>query len=407
MGYLLFFFVEVLFLFRVEKTMWGKYITPLNMLMLPFVFATFVAIIYPLIDGDIPHYYLPSLVLWMFGLVLFEIPSCILAYQFNRQRNYQLFIIKEGKYDDFYVVLKYIAYFCILLSLLKLGSLSSQMDSFGTDEFSEQYQSKGIFAHLSVLLSAIFSYAIYKLDRNHKSAIIIVAGALIGMYAVGTKSWIIAPVFIGYLARLLSGRTKITLKNLLFPIILATFLFFFSYYLIIVVSLNNELDSDLMIYLVNHFIDYFCSGSLTLSIDYRLGFIEPDMTDALFGPIINIFNALFGLEYVKVINPVFIDIGTLGASNVRTFFGTIYAYSHSVFVLVLMTLLFSFITNLIYAYARKSKSIFLSLANCSNLVFLALGFFEFYWLNLSCYELFFLFLIMHFFLNRQYRVQKI
>ena len=67
--------------------------------MLPFVFATMVAIVFPIIDGNTPHYYLPSLILWMFGLALFEIPSYILAIEFNKQGNVSYFKISKGKYE--------------------------------------------------------------------------------------------------------------------------------------------------------------------------------------------------------------------------------------------------------------------------------------------------------------------
>ncbi len=401
MLYLFLLLLEAIILFRIEYLMWGKVITPLNVLMLPFVIATLIGIIYPYVDGDIPHYYLPSLVVWMICLLLFEIPSFYIASMANKTDSVQHFVIKIGESDNYYSLLKLVAFGCILISLIKLRSLSSSLDDFGTDDFSDQYQSAGLFAHLSVLLSAIFSIAIFKLDKHHKSAVLIILGSLIGMYAVGTKSWIIAPILIGYYARLLTGKTKINYKTIILPLIVILLIFFFSYYLIIVIAGGSESSDAFYTYVFNHFIDYVSSGSLTLSLDYKMGFIEPEMTEALFGPLINVIHMITGDKYVNVINPVFIDIGTLGESNVRTIFGTIFAYSKSYLILVSMTLLISFITNLIYSRSRQSDSLFLLLGNCANLVFLTFGFFDFYWLTLTPYEILAIFLLMHIFLKEK------
>lgn len=401
MIYLVLFLTEVVLLTLLEKRQWGHLMTPLNLLAWPYTIAVLVIIAYRIVEPDIPDFYYPSLIIWMVGLLLFEIPSFLIATKTPLRFKRSDFDICICKNDDYYQVLKLFAYFCIAVSLLKIRSLSESIDSFGSDEFSEQYQTSSIFAHLSVALSCVFSFAIYKIDSKHKSAAVIILGSLIGMYAVGTKSWIIAPMLIGYYARLMAGKNHITLNTTIFPVLVVFVIFFLSYFLAIVYVGGNDASEGFFIFICNHFVDYFCGGALSLGIDFQKGFLEPQMTEALFGPLLNFVYMIIGHPYVNVINPIFIDLGVLGEGNVRTFFGTIYAYSRSPLFFIIISFVFSTFTNLLYSKSRSSSSVFLLLANTANLVFLTFGFFEFYWLNLSCYEIPVIFLLMHYFLYKK------
>ena len=389
-----------------DRFLWGTFITPLNVLSIPYAVAVVIIIIYQKIVPGIPEFYYPSLCIWIFGLTLFIIPSTIWAKCTRKMFKGRYTAIIESRKDDSYKLLRNIAFVCIALSLFKIRNLSGNIASFGSEDFSEQYQSSSILNHISVFLSCVFSYAIYKLDSNHKSSIIIIVGTLVGMFAIGTKSWIIAPFLIGYYSRLLTGKERLGMKTTIFPILIIVAIFFFSYYLAIVVISEQDMSNEFFVFICNHFVDYFCGGVLTLSIDYKMGFIEPQMSTALFAPIINVFNALFGLEYVKTVNPVFLDIGVLGTNNVRTFFGTIIAYSRNPALFVILSIMFSTFVYYIYAVSKQSRSIFILLANASNLTFLTFGFFDFYWLTLSSYEIPFIFLIMHVWLYSRHRNLK-
>lgn len=407
MIYLLLFLTEVVLLTLLEKNKWGHLMTPLNLLMWPYTIAVLVIILYGFIEPDIPDFYYPSLIIWMVGLLLFEIPSFLIATKTPARFKNTDFKVFACEKDDHYRMLKLFAYFCIMVSLLKIKLLFGSLDSFGSDEFSEQYQTSGAFAHLSVILSCIFSFAIYKADSKHKSAYVILLGSLIGMYALGTKSRIIVPILIGYYARLLAGKNRITLNAVIFLVVIVFSIFFFSYYLSIIYVGGNDVSGDFFLFICNHFINYFCGGALSLGIDYQKDFLEYQMTETLFGPILNFCYMITGHSYVNTVNPIFIDLGVLGESNVRTFFGAIYAYSKSPLLFVIMSLSFSIYTNFLYSKSRCSSSLFLLLANSGNLVFLTLGFFDFYWLTLLCYEIPVIFLLMHFFLYRKNNIRSI
>lgn len=369
----------------IEKKLWGIIITPVNVLSIPYAIVTLIAVLYSNCVTEVPNFYLPSLVIPCLGLFLFFIPSLFFSTLVKKDRINRYVTLKR---DDSYNLLKILGIIGIIISLLRIRNTISDGFSFGGDEFSEQYEVSGFFAHLNVLLSAIFSYMIYKSDSKHKSAYVIIGLLLIGMYAVGVKSWIIAPVLIGYLARLFSNKSILNLKNLLFPVFICSGVFFLSYYLIMILSEGNDITDSWMNFVVNHFMDYLIGGSLSFSLDYQQGILEPEMKLALVRPIINFFIALFGDgRYIDGINPVFLSIGELGDTNVRTFIGTIWCYSHDSLFFIVFVLNFAFIVYFLYYVSVKSQNVFLLLANCSVLTFLALGFFEFYWLNLSPYEI--------------------
>ena len=390
MFYLLIFLLEVVFLAYSEKKRWNSLVTPLNVMMLPNAVAVIIAIVYSFSNQYVPNFYLPSLIVWILGLFVFSLPS----FYFSSLTQNDGFNIVLGPKDDHYKLLNVIATICILISFVKLRSLSGNLDKFGTDEFTDEYQTKGIFAHLSVVLCAIFAYSIYKFDKQHIYSLFIILGSLIGMFAVGTKSWIIAPLLIGYYCRLLTGKTELNVKTIVLPIIIIFGIFFLSYFLIMVIASTSEMSFDFMVYIIEHFIDYFSGANLAFSLDYQKGILEPEMGDALVAPFVNILHLFTNEPYVNVINPIYWDLGDLGENNVRTVFGAFLCYSHSYFVFVVMSLLYSIITYTIYVKSRNSRSLFMLMANCTCLAFLTFSFFDFTWVNLTPYEILAIFIIL-------------
>ncbi len=390
MFYLLIFLLEIVFLAYSEKKRWNSLVTPLNMMMLPNAVAVIIAIVYSFSNQYVPNFYLPSLIVWILGLFVFSLPS----FYFSSLTQNGGFNIVIGPKDDHYKLLNIIATICILISFVKLRSLSSSLEQFGTDDFADEYQVKGLFAHMSVFICAIFAYSIYKLDRCHLYSIFVVIGSLIGMYAIGTKSWIVAPLLIGYYGRFLTGKTAFNFKNVALPGILIFGIFFLSYFLIMVIASTSEMSFDFMVFIIEHFIDYFSGANLAFSLDYQKGILEPEMGDALVAPFVNIVHLFTNEPYVNTINPIYWDIGDLGENNVRTVFGAFLCYSHSYFVFVVMSLLYSIITYTIYVKSRNSRSLFMLMANCTCLAFLTLSFFDFYWMNLTPYEILAIFIIL-------------
>ena len=383
MIYILLYISEVVILLLFEKRLWGTLLTPVNMLSLPCTIVILIAIAYSYSSDTIPDFYLPSLTVWGLGLMLFAIPSVILS-KLSKKRRFSYKVIGN---DDAYKIIYTIGVICIFFSLVRVLNIVGAGLSFGNEEFINEYETSGILAHMNVLMSVIFSYMIFKSDSNHKFSYLIIVLSLIGMYAVGVKSWIIAPFLIGYYARLITNRTVFTIKSVILPILASVGFFLFSYYLIMIISGDVELTSGWTDFIINHFLLYLIGGPLSFSLDYQQGILEPIMQESLIGPLIDIFKAIFGGEYTEKINPVFLSIGELGETNVRTFLGTIWAYAQDGMIFIVVVISLSFYIHIVFALSKRSNNIFIILAHCSNLVLLSFGFFEFYWLNLSAYEM--------------------
>lgn len=377
--------VEVFFLCLVEHRLWNTWLTPAISLTVPFTAVAVVAAVVSTISDDIPDMYYPALIVWIVGIPFFMIPSVLLA---PANKKMPICADISNNNDDYYKLFRNIAFVIVAINLMRLRStMLVSAFTFGSDELSEEYEATGVLAHLNQLLYAIFPYMMYKADRYHKSAYLIIVLTLVSMFAVAVKSWIIIPLFAGMFLRIHMGKTKLGIKVILIPIVCGVLVFFVSYYLIMVVSGQSELSSEWFEYLYFHFVDYLIGGLLAFSLDFQQGILEPVMTESLFGPLVNIFQALTGGEFVNVLNPVFYPIGELGENNVRTFMGTIICFSQDVFFSIVIVILMSIMLYIYFLMSRHTNSIFIVIASCYNLAFLLFGYFDFYWLTLSSYEI--------------------
>lgn len=230
-------------------------------------------------------------------------------------------------------------------------------------------------------------------------AIMIVILGLFCMYANGVKSWILGPIIMGGLARVTVGKTKLTPRLIIIITFTCVVVFALSYILLMVITGQSEFDVDFGEFLLDHFMYYLIGGPLSFSIDYKMGLLEPEMTNALFAPIVNVYRLFFGGNFLNPLNPIGIHL-IHSENNVRTCIGTIFAYSHSWWGLISVSLIFSLYFYIIYIYAKKlPNNPFILLANCTNLAYLVLGFFDFYWLTLNVYEMVMIYLILGFIFN--------
>lgn len=398
---LLLYIIEIVILTIVEKKNWGTYLTPLNCLSIPTGVITLLAIVYPYFS-NFPHFYLPSLIVWIIGLGIFELPSMVLS-QALKSKTYKNNLHITFCHRHFYIAIVIFSIIAILITFLKMKSAAATA-TWGSDEFSDNYSSNSFIGHLSVVIAALLSYTILISGKDHKAAIIISILFIISLYAVGVKSWIIAPIMIGFLARVKLKLTKFSYKIILILLFTFSGVFILSYILLMVVAGKSEFNSDFINFLLNHFMFYLIGSPLSFSIDFQAGILEPTQWEALFAPLVNICRLFTSEPYIDPINPTLIPIAE-GHANVRTFIGTIFAYSNSWMGMTIVLLIFSITINFIYLISYHTHNPFLILANCANLTFLNLGFFEFYWLNLRPYEIIGILLFMSF-IYRYFPVAK-
>lgn len=401
MIYILLFIVEIALLVRIDRQLWGTFFTPLTCLSIPTAAVIFISIIASCSISDYYPFYFPSLVVWMVGLLIFALPSWILFGKVSlkniRLKSKDLYIIESHslRSREAYKILTAFTILLLIFAFIKMPSPGTS--TWGSDEFSSEYSSNGMLLnHINVCLSVMLCYYIYIADRSRRMAFAIIGLCLIDMYAIGVKSWIIAPCIIGYYARLITGKSKFSYKSFLIIAFAGMLVFALSYILLMVGTGKSEFNGKFFTFLINHFVSYIAGAPLTFSIDFQKGIQEPYLFQSLFAPLINIKNLIFGGEPVIHINPTWISFGP-NESNVRTFLGTIFAFTHSWVGFVIVVLVFSFYNYILYSVAINSKNPFMIIANCTNLGFLTLGFFEFYWLNLAPYEMLVMCLILAFF----------
>lgn len=393
MIYIVTFILELILVVLLEKSLWKTYLTPMVCISFPCGMVTLLAIIYPFISSDFPKFYIPSLSVWMIGILVFELPSLILS-RAVKKPHYQI-VVSHKRDRKIYNGLLVMGFLLTAYAFMKMKSVMGQT-SWGSDDFSEQYSSSSIIGHFSVIISTIFAYMIFTGDRKHKLAYVYIPIALISMYGIGVKSWIIAPIMTGLLAKIYTKKMKISAKFILLTCLCFFMVFAVSYIILMVGAGKSELNEDFYRFILNHFMFYLIGSPLSFSLDYQYGIIEPYMLKELFAPPINMLRLFSGESFLTPINPVGIPI-VHGYANVRTFFGTLFAYSHSWWGLIIISIIFSFVAYGLFVLALSNRdNPFLILANCSNLTFLVLGFFEFYWLNLGPYEMLFIFLCLAF-----------
>lgn len=405
--YLFLLVVEICVICRIEKQMWGSYFTPAVCLSVPTTIIIILAVIYSNCTPLMKNFYLPSLIVWIVGFALFMIPSFMARASLKSNG-----AIPQGVYryksDDFYVIITAIALAIGLFNLMRIrGAINSTMLTLGSDELSEELEATGLLAHIGLLRNALFPYFMLKADRKHKMAFVVIAISLISMFAGASKSWIIIPLFAGYLLRIIAGKTKFSLRALFVIVLSGVAVFFLSYTLIMVITGKIEFSERFFIFVGNHFSVYLLGSVESFSIDYQQGIVEPEMTVSLFAPIVNLWEVLTDSgPFVEHLNPVFLSIGEIGETNVRGGLGTIMCYSQDWLVYVIVVLLGGLYNYFIMLLSKVRQDIFTTSAYIYNLAFLAFSFFDFYWLNLAAYELPIVCLVFGLFFSKNNRIGK-
>ena len=104
------FLIEVAVLFYLELKAWKSLYTPLIFLMLPYTIILLISIAISGNFGFVVFYY-PSILIWSVGLVLFAIPSYVLAYVLQKHNRPLNSTMAEAEMPKLVV---YIAIFIIL-----------------------------------------------------------------------------------------------------------------------------------------------------------------------------------------------------------------------------------------------------------------------------------------------------
>lgn len=369
-----------------EKKLWGTWYTPLNCLVLPFCAVLLVILTMPSSLGFV-HFYAPSLLIWMGGMIVMAIPSWALAAGYRKYHSEPKIAASTPKNENLFYI------FCTLLIIPFLfrirGLMSSSLNMIGSDEFGEEFAVYGFFGHLLILLLGC-SIVLFSCIRKGNRIIPVLLILAISMIAFlnQVKSWVMIPLMAGMILCLLTEKMHLSVKVVSIIAVSGIVLFMGSYFVMFIVGNGVEYNEHMGKYVLEHIYHYIASGILGMSEDVRKGIVEQPNPDVLFAPFINAVHAITGDPYVSAINPHYFEINTNNGlqDNVRTIFGTIYANSIGGFW-IFTVIVISSMVYLVRIWAIQSQSVYIVAMDAWFCALLAMGWFEYYFFHVTTFEI--------------------
>jgi len=375
--------IEVGVLFYLEKKAWNTLYTPLNFLMLPYVVILLLTVVVAGKWGIVDFYY-PSIIYWNVGLLLFAIPS--LALGFTMQKNGRTVyrpIDERSGMSNVIVILTVVM--CLAFMYRLKQTLGSSSASLGSDEFGMDFDGHGLWAHLSKFILPLLILCIYYVDRTRRWLWIFILLLVFITFLHQVKGWVIIPCVAGLAMRLYSGKTRLSLKLVLFVLLGAVSVFFISYIFSLVVGGEASMGGMIMELIMRIFAHYVTSGTLGFSIDVAAGMPDKGDMQVLFAQFVNIINLLTGNnEIISQVNSLYVYTG-LNYTNVRTMFGTIAVYTDPA-QFAFVTLLLSSTLYLLRIIAVRFDNVFVNVIYFYQCALLAMGWFEYYFFHLDAIE---------------------
>ena len=377
------FLIEVGVLFYLEKKAWNTLYTPLNFLMLPYVVILLLTVAVAGKWGIVDFYY-PSIIYWNVGLLLFAIPS--LALGFTMQKNGRtVYRPIDERNGMSHVIVILTVVMCLAFMYRLRQTLGSSSASLGSDEFGMDFDGHGLWAHLSKFILPLLILCIYYVDRTRRWLWIFILLLVFITFLHQVKGWVIIPCVAGLAMRLYSGKTRLSLKLVLFVLLGAVSVFFISYIFSLVVGGEASMGGMIMELIMRIFVHYVTSGTLGFSMDLAAGMPDHGDMQVLFAQFVNIINLLTGNnEIISQVNRLYVYTG-LNLTNVRTMFGTIAVYTDPA-QFAFVTLLLSSTLYLLRIIAVRFDNVFVNVIYFYQCALLAMGWFEYYFFHLDAIE---------------------
>jgi oligosaccharide repeat unit polymerase len=335
---------EVLVLSRIDRRIYGTWLTPFALLGYPYAIVVVVTLLFAR-SLEFAPLFVPSIAIWIVGLFIFWLGGFVLGwgiFGLNRgpaNTTSPSPAISKSKSETWSVKWA-VRSAWIITPILFLGFLSVLRESggwleLGGIDFRTNY-AFGVHAHLLVFGLAIVIFLLGTYGRGNRGQLLAVAVLMIFVVASRVKGTMFQPLIGGLIFRALSGRSRLPLRKILI-IIPCSFLAFISIYVLTLAITSVDAATDLDIYSVlsRHYFFYLFAGPLCLgeAVRTHVTNVGGDW-HAIFSPLINIFRTLLGsralvLAGSSIDKGMIIDFQatwSLGESNVYTFFGTLYLY---------------------------------------------------------------------------------
>ena len=374
---------EIAVLAYFDYRLWKTMYTPLNLLMLPYAAILMVTILSAGSMGIVEFYY-PSVVVWMFGLLLFAIPSHIMAYSFkDRLRNEKEELFIDNVNMNSLNIMSILLVVAFLVRFVYMAKTTSMLP--GSDDFGYEYCGKGVWGHLHRALHVLSAIYIYKYDKSHKWYILLVLAMFFVTLMYGVKSWVLIPTVAGICMRLYTKKMKLSFMLFVKVFIMAFAVFLVTYTFSLLLGRENaDTFGNIFQFICSAFVHYVISGTMGWSQDLQQGILETPNFDVLVANVLNLYHVVAGNEYVQAINPFFIHNGVNG-SNVRSFFGTVYINSN-ILQFVLLTLTVSFVIYFAKLWTIINKTIYVNVFYYFVGGLLIMGWFDYFLYTLPAIE---------------------
>jgi hypothetical protein len=391
--------VEVAILSRLDRRLFGTWVTPFNALAFPYTAVVLLAyFLAPLLDF-VPLY-MPSVLIWIVGLFLIWAAGAFLGWGLLDFRGTaesrdasRIATLYDSAAIGFATILAWIAIPVMLYGLISLVMEAGGWDQFGTEIFRETY-SHGIHAHAEVL-ATLLSILLIGTYRRQRWVLLTVGSLLLCIIFSRAKGHIMEVMAGGLLLRVLRGTSRLSVKKIGL-LASVTYLFFNVAYVLgmFVASPDDAFNSDTYLVLARHYFFYLFAGPLALGQAIRTGVTDVGGDwSVIFAPFTNLCRAVLhsgsvveaGSTHGKGMTTGLVSNNEVGV-NVYTFFGTPYLYlgllGASLYIIVVGLLCYG-----LMIIAKRHNNVWLTATYCFVAAQLALGFFELYFWYLMTYEI--------------------
>ena len=326
-----------------------------------------------------------SLWVWICGLPLFALPSMTAS---ALLRHYDLPVRSDIEDDRQSIppILMIIGFMLVAVLLFKLyQTISHGFNLYGTEEFTEEFSGKGVWAHLREMIMPILILSIYYIKRKDYLLWLLIALMLVIQFSYMVKGAIIIAIVSALFMKLYSEKTHLNLTLVVGLIVGSILVFYIIYMVIPLLGNDGEANMDLVEFIARHFIHYLTSGTLGWSYDLDQGIPDRNDISYIFAPFVNIYHAVTGSELISPVNHIYWNTG-ISYTNVRTFFGTLCIYTNPIEFATYTIVVSAFL------YMWKVLSLIFRNVYIHTILFyycglLAMGWFEFYFFHLSVIEI--------------------
>ncbi len=385
---------EVFLMLWYDRRVFGNFYSPVAVLSLPLLLVLLLALIFavPLgflpVSTDVIMLYLLGLPVFWCGSIFWSvvIPQkklAVAAASFQQPLKFSSVPFKRVVLVLSWIVIAAMAY-SFINTFLKY---SRSIGAIGSDAFAYDYSGSGVFGHILVLGIILVIYQIGIIKKGDTLMLITTLLLVILILLQQVKTWIYVPLIGGFLLRYYNHRkTQLNPFRIAMMLIAVVILFFLSYYFAVGIQDGDFWRKNYNIF--QHFLGYLFAGILGFGQHMNQTLPMGDLPQLLVMPFINIYHFLTGQEVQGVVSNyhVWIDLKETVDVNVKTLFGTIYIYGGNVwgviYIFVMGMLLYFH-----WVMAALSRNYWFSVLYALLVSPLFIGWFDFYYNQLTMVEL--------------------